>query len=127
MSDKYTVMSIDDSASVRSIVAKFLAESEFELVASLSDGKEAVEKYKTLRPSIVILDVVMPILSGREVLKGIMEADPHARVGMVSSLGTEAVLHECLKSGAISFLQKPFRREGLLEFLRNLIAVKGNG
>ena len=117
---KWRVMTVDDSAAILTIIATYLEGSEFEVVASERDGVMAVERFAQERPDIVLLDLIMPGQSGVETLERILAIDPDAFVVIVSSLGTEDAVHECLTTGAKSFLQKPFTRDDFIAFMRGL-------
>ena len=120
---KWRVMTVDDSAAILTIIAAYLEDSEFEVIAAERDGIMAVERFAQERPDIVLLDLIMPGQSGVETLGRILAIDPDAFVVIVSSLGTEDAVHECLTSGARSFLQKPFTRDDFIEFMRDLTQV----
>jgi two-component system chemotaxis response regulator CheY len=120
---EWRVMTVDDSAAILTILAAYLEDSEFDVVAAERDGITAVERFAQERPDIVLLDLIMPGQSGVETLGRILAIDPDAFVVIVSSLGTEDAVHECLTSGARSFLQKPFTRDDLIEFMRDLTQV----
>lgn len=115
-----SVMTVDDSAAILTIIAAYLEGSEFNVVASERDGRRAVERFTDIRPDIVLLDLIMPGQSGVETLAQILEIDADACVVMISSLGTEDAVHECLSTGATSFLQKPFTRDDFIDFMRGL-------
>ncbi len=116
----WRVMTVDDSAAILTIIAAYLEDSEFEVIAAERDGIMAVERFAQERPDIVLLDLIMPGQSGVETLGRILAIDPDAFVVIVSSLGTEDAVHECLTSGARSFLQKPFTRDDFIDFMRDL-------
>jgi two-component system chemotaxis response regulator CheY len=120
---KWRVMTVDDSAAILTIIAAYLEDSEFEVIAAERDGIMAVERFAQERPDIVLLDLIMPGQSGVETLGRILAIDPDAFVVIVSSLGTEDAVHECLTSGARSFLQKPFTRDDFIDFMRDLTQV----
>jgi len=120
---KWRVMMVDDSAAILTIIAAYLEDSEFEVIAAERDGIMAVERFAQERPDIVLLDLIMPGQSGVETLERILAIDPDAFVVIVSSLGTEDAVHECLTSGARSFLQKPFTRDDFIDFMRDLTQV----
>jgi two-component system chemotaxis response regulator CheY len=117
---EWRVMTIDDSAAILTIIAAYLEDSEFEVVASERDGVMAVERFAQERPDIVFLDLIMPGQPGVETLDRILAIDPDAVVVIVSSGGTEDAVYDCLRSGARSFLKKPFTRPDLLDFMRDL-------
>ena len=120
---KWRVMTVDDSAAILTMIAAYLEDSEFEVVASERDGVMAVERFAQERPDIVFLDLIMPGQSGVETLERILAIDPDAFVVIVSSLGTENAVHECLTTGARSFLQKPFTKDDFIDFMRDLTQV----
>jgi len=114
------VMTVDDSAAILTIIAAYLEDSEFDVVASERDGRRAVQRFQEIKPDIVLLDLIMPGQSGVETLDQILQIDPAACVVMISSLGTEDAIHECLTTGATSFLQKPFTRDDFITFMRGI-------
>ena len=116
------VMTIDDSAAILTIIAAYLEDSEFNVVSSERDGRRAVQRFDEIRPDIVLLDLIMPGQSGVETLAQILTIDPEACVVMISSLGTEDAVHECLTTGARSFLQKPFTRDDFIAFMRGVVS-----
>lgn len=111
---------MDDSAAVLNIISSYLRGSEFELIDTARDGRAAVEKFTQLEPDIVLLDLVMPGQSGQETLRQMMSLRSDARVAVVSSLGTQEAVEECHNLGARGFLKKPFSKEDLVRFLRDL-------
>jgi two-component system chemotaxis response regulator CheY len=119
-----SVMTVDDSAAILTIIAAYLEDSEFQVIASERDGRRAVERFEEIRPDVVLLDLIMPGQGGEETLAQILTIDPQACVVMISSLGTEEALHDCLSAGAASFLQKPFTRDDFLTFMRGLSAKR---
>ena len=117
---KARVMTVDDSAAILTIIAAYLEGSEFEVVASERDGQSAVNTFKEVHPDLVLLDLIMPGMSGMETLEQILAIDPDATVVIISSLGTESAVHDCLATSAKSFLKKPFTRDDFLTFMRDV-------
>jgi two-component system, chemotaxis family, chemotaxis protein CheY len=124
-SKKVSVMAVDDSKTMLAMIAAQLRGSNFEVVTTASSGLEAVEKYKQFRPQLVLLDIVMPEITGIDTLVQLLETDTAARVVMVSSVGTEDTVKDCLRKGAKSFLQKPLQKEGMLNILKNVCQETG--
>jgi two-component system, chemotaxis family, chemotaxis protein CheY len=117
---KVSVLAVDDSKTMLAMIAAQLKGSNFEVVATASSGTEAIEKYKQIKPQLVLLDIVMPEVTGIDTLERLLATDTSARVVMVSSAGTEDTVRDCLKKGAKSFLQKPLQKEGMLNTLKNV-------
>jgi two-component system, chemotaxis family, chemotaxis protein CheY len=122
MDKTYKVLIADDSAFARKVIMSYLVGTEFQVVASADNGKTALEHFRASAPDIVLLDVIMPDMSGAEVLRVIMTEQPTARVLMVSSLGTEGMVTGCLAIGAKAFIQKPTDKATLLATLQKLVS-----
>jgi two-component system chemotaxis response regulator CheY len=119
------VLVVDDSKTMAAMIAAHLKDSGFEIVATASSGREALQKYHVHRPQVVLLDIVMPEENGVETLEHILHADTGACVVMVSSMGTEAEVQDCLKKGAKSFLQKPLNKDHMLAVLSDVCQRAG--
>lgn len=122
---KVSVLAVDDSKTMLAMIASQLKGSDFEVVATASSGPEAVEKFKQHKPQLVLLDIVMPEISGIDTLERLLDADMGACVVMVSSAGTEDTVRACLEKGAKSFLQKPIQKDGMLATLKNVCHQAG--
>ena len=122
---KVRVLAVDDSKTMLAMMSAYLKGSNFELVATANSGPEALAKYKEHKPQLVLLDVVMPEVTGLEVLENILGTDTGACVVMVSSLGTESTVQDCLRKGAKSFVQKPIQKDGMLATLKTVCQEAG--
>ena len=78
-----------------------------------SNGREAVEKYRELKPEVAILDITMPGMNGLEAMREILSLDPQARVLICSAIGQQSLMVEAIKAGARDFVVKPFKPERL--------------
>ena len=123
---KIRVLTVDDSALMRQVLAMLLAkDSEIEVIGSAPDPYIAREKIKALNPDVLTLDVEMPKMDGLTFLEKLMRGHPMPVV-MVSSL-TEAGCQTTLRAlelGAVDFITKPKidLREGMEEVAQDLIA-----
>ena len=100
---------VDDSAFMRKLITDFLAEEpQIEIVGTARNGLEAIEKIKELQPSVVTLDVEMPVMNGLDALQKIM-ADEPLPVVMLSSTTSEGATNTILamQYGAVDFIEKP--------------------
>jgi len=103
------VLVIDDSAFMRKLISDFLNEHpEIEVIGTARNGKEGLEKIEALNPTVVTLDVEMPILNGLDTLKIIMDQNPLPVIMLSSTTkaGAEITIR-CLQYGAFDFLTKP--------------------
>ena len=103
---------------MRTMLASTISKTTHEVAGEAENGKQAVAKYKELRPDLVTMDITMPEMDGLEALKLIREFDPNAKVVMCSAMGQQAMVISAIKSGAKDFLVKPIQNEKLLETLK---------
>lgn len=97
----------DDSILARKSMSAMLNSFGYDNVIEVSNGEDAVNKYKAEKPDIVFLDIVMPVKDGITATKEIIEFDPDAKIVVISSVGTQTHLREVIKAGAKDFIQKP--------------------
>ena len=114
---------IDDSAFARRILRRILEEGGFG-VEEAAGGSEALEKYKTIRPDAVMLDIVMPQTGGLEVLLSLKALDPGAMVIMATADIQEATRKEVLTAGAADIVNKPFRAEDVLAAVSRVLSKR---
>ena len=112
MTSKGSILVVDDDLHVRKVLRRFLEKMGFEVILA-ENGREALELFRAKRPALVLLDIVMPGMSGTEVLREMMKADPGARVLMLTAIQDEAIGKRCLLDGARDYLCKPFELEDL--------------
>ena len=117
MTSRPTVLLCDDSRALRMLAARQLDDCGFHVVGEAGNGHEAVSQYQALKP-----DVVMPECDGKQALGRILAQDPAARVVILSSLGAQSDIEECLKLGARSYLQKPIDPEVMDRVLHEAVA-----
>lgn len=106
-----TVLIVDDVAFVRVTLAEILTEAGYHVIAEATDGEDAIEKWKTHRPDVVTMDVVMPKMGGIEATKQIMKADRNAVVVMISAMDQIHLVMEAIHVGAKDYIQKPFHSD----------------
>ena len=108
------VMVVDDHPMWRDAVARDLAEAGHLVVATAADGGEAVRRAPAARPEVVVLDLQLPVMSGVEVTRALVGADPTVRVLVLSASGEHADVLEAVKAGATGYLVKSASRDDLL-------------
>ncbi|MGW7547808.1 response regulator [Streptomyces sp. NPDC054770] len=112
------VMVVDDHPMWRDAVARDLAESGFEVVATAGDGDQAVRRAKAAGPDVLVLDLNLPAKPGVQVCKELVAHNPALRVLVLSASGEHADVLEAVKSGATGYLLKSASTEELLDAVR---------
>jgi len=118
-----TLLITDDARIIRKIIKDVATRAGWQVVGEATNGLEAIERYKELRPDAVTLDLVMPDYDGLHALRGILDSDPDAKVLVVSAIEQKGILKEAFKAGAADFLVKPFDAQVLLRTLDQVAPV----
>ena len=118
-----TILLVDDDDSVRDVGTQMLVEYGYRVITA-SNGREALEIYSARREtiSLVILDLFMPEMGGKECLRALLRMDPKVSVLVASGFTQNGQIAEALDSGARGFIGKPFDIPQLLEEIRKIIA-----
>ena len=118
MSETIRVLIADDQALVRAGFKMILdAEDDLEVVGEASDGAEAVQRIRELKPDVVLMDIRMPELDGIEATRQVTE-DGEVRVLMLTTFDLNEYVYEALRAGASGFLLKDVPPEQLVAGIR---------
>lgn len=118
--DDFKVLIADDSILSRRKLNNTLNNLGYNNVLEAVDGVIAVEVYKTEKPDLVFMDIVMPNKYGIDALIDIIDFNSNAKVVMLSSTGTKSNITDSIKAGAFEFLLKPFTNNQVKEILFRL-------
>ena len=109
------VLVVDDEPDVRLLLNAVLASPGVEIVGEADDGFDALELVKSTSPDVVVLDLMLPTLSGLDVLRAIRHDNPDVRVVAVSAMAEDTAEREALTAGADLFVSKLDVTRRLLE------------
>jgi len=117
-----TILVVEDEPGFLKIASRLLMEANYRVIKA-SNGKDALELYEKHREEIglVVLDLLMPVMGGKECLQALLSMDPRARVLLVSGFTQDGETKEALDSGARGFIGKPFDIPQFLEKIRTII------
>lgn len=123
MSEPIRVMLVDDHVFWRHGLRQIIdAEPDMTVVAEASNGEEAVRRVPTVNPDIILMDVMMPKMTGLEATRMIAQQDPEMRIVMLTVSDTDENLFESIKFGALGFLTKDVSPEALIRGIRDTMA-----
>jgi CheY-like chemotaxis protein len=117
------VLIVDDDRVIQQLLEVNLELEGYDVVATASDGQEALEKIAKLKPDIVILDIMMPKMDGMAVCRH-LKADPelaHIPVILLSARAQDLDIRDGLEIGANAYLTKPFDPVELLDVVSRLL------
>ena len=123
MSDKIRILIVDDHAIVRMGLASLLGtKADLEVVGDAGNGETALRKYARLKPDVVVMDLVMPVMDGIETTRRLVAADPDAKVLILTSYGSAASISAALKAGARGAVIKTLELSALVATIRKIAA-----
>jgi DNA-binding NarL/FixJ family response regulator len=117
------ILVVDDHLVVREGLTTILnREPDMAIVAEAGDGQQAVSLYRAHRPTVTLMDLRLPTLSGIEATAAIRSRFPDARIIILTSFDGEEDIYRALESGARAYLLKSVSREELLSTVRTVAA-----
>ena len=105
--EKKKVLLVEDDIFMADLLGREISGAGFEL-ATAKTGKEAVDKFPTVKPDLILLDLLLPDLNGLEVLRQIrrLEGGPETKVVVLSNLSAERDVEDAKRLGVVSYLVK---------------------
>jgi DNA-binding NarL/FixJ family response regulator len=120
---KITVLLVEDHALVRKGLRALLkADGQFLIAGEAPNGRAGVAKAQKLRPDVILMDIALPLLNGFEATRQILDANPAAKVIMLSAHSDDEYLERASATGVAGFLAKQSAAEILAEAIREVAA-----
>lgn len=125
LGSRIRVLTVDDHPMLREGIAAVLAvETDLELVGEASNGREAIEQFRTHRPDITLMDLQMPLMGGTEAIAAIRDEFPDARIIVLTTYAGDAQAVRAFKAGASGYMLKNMVRKELVETIRSVHSGK---
>ena len=119
------ILTVDDHPLLRDGIASLVGtQSDMAVVAEASNGREAIEKFRMLRPDVTLMDLRMPDMNGIEAITQIMGEFASAKIVVLTTYSGDAQIVRALKAGAQGYLLKGLLRKELLDTIRAVHAGK---
>jgi DNA-binding NarL/FixJ family response regulator len=117
------VLCVDDHPLVRDGIEFAIQQhSDMEFVAGVSNGAEAIEAFRKLRPDVTLMDLQMPEMNGIDAMTAIRKEFPQARVVVLTTYSGDIQASRALKQGAVGYLLKSMLRTELIDTIRHVHA-----
>ncbi len=115
------ILIADDHAIVREGLTSVInRQTDMRVVGQATNGQEAIALALTLRPDVILLDLMMPIKDGLEAIRAIMQADDRARILVLTSFANDSRTFPAIKAGALGYLLKDATHDQLLQAIRDV-------
>ncbi len=120
MTKTVKILIVDDDSDIRFLLSKTLKKAGYNVIEA-ADGFEGIESVKENKPDLVILDIMMPGMSGWEACDKIKEIDPYLPIAILTVKGAETDEVKSFVSGANRHITKPMKKENVLEVVEALL------
>ncbi|MRG85302.1 response regulator [Salinibacillus xinjiangensis] len=117
------VLIVDDAQFMRLTLSNILSKAGHEIIGEASDGRQAIERYKELKPDLVTMDITMPNMNGMDATKEILSIDSNALVVICSAVGQQKIVVDAIQLGAQDFIVKPFDESRVIETINRVLAT----
>jgi two-component system chemotaxis response regulator CheY len=121
---KLNVLIVDDAPFIRDVLRHIIKRAGHEVVGEAEDGVQAIQMAQELQPHLIIMDIVMPLKSGVQATKEILEILPDTKIIACSTVDQDNMLMKVMEAGAVEYIKKPFHA---LEVVRIIEKVMGQG
>lgn len=125
MADKKTILIVEDDQFLRDLLAKKLIDEGFEVETAI-DGQEGLEKIRQVKPSLILLDIMLPTIDGFEIMRQIKKGNDKTVINipvvMLTNLGQESDIQKGKELGAVDYLVKAnFTTDEIIQKVRNVL------
>ena len=119
---KNRILIVEDAPYMREMIIEMLnhAKDRYEVVGFAINGKEAIEKYRELKPDLVTMDLVMEEMDGIQAIRKIKQEDPNALILVITAMDTPENRTMAMDAGADGYHWKPFTINNLLDVLEEM-------
>jgi two-component system chemotaxis response regulator CheY len=115
---KIRVIVVDDETHVRTLIKSVVSGMNCDVVAEAGNGRDAVALFDKLKPHMMLLDINMPLKSGKQTLTDIKQKYPNAFIIMLTSLTDRETIEDCIELGASGFIRKDLPIDEMREVIK---------
>jgi two-component system response regulator AtoC len=118
---KKLILSVDDEADIRETVKDVLKDAGF-AVETAVDGKDCLNKLKKIKPDLILLDILMPGLTTKEIMDGIKKKYPEVPIILLTVVKlSEATKKKMIGSNHVGYIEKPFDNADLIRRIKKAV------
>jgi DNA-binding NarL/FixJ family response regulator len=115
------ILAVDDHSLFRDGIAALISIApDMQLVGACANGRDAIEQFRALRPDVTLMDLQMPVMSGREAIAAIRGEFPDVRIIVLTTYAGDVEVVRAFKAGASAFLVKNLAHQELLDTIRRV-------
>ena len=117
------ILIVDDAKLMRGIIKNALKDIPDLVILEAANGEDAIQLFNATKPDLITMDITMDLKNGVDAAKEILNSDPSAKIIMVTALGQENLLKECIEAGVQDFIVKPFSAERIQAAVSKILEI----
>ena len=118
------ILVVDDAAFIRELLIQICQTQNWQVVGEARDGQEAVTLAKSLKPDVVIMDLIMPEKNGIDATKEILAENPTSKIIACSTVDETNLVMRALDAGCSNYIVKPFENNKVIEVINSAMGDK---
>lgn len=115
------VLIVEDTEPLSDLIMEILNQNGFEVVGQAYKGSDSISMFTDLRPDLILMDIMLPDMSGIDATKRILEIDSRTRIIAITAMSQKDIMDECIRAGCRAFLVKPFRLKELVNIVNDVM------
>jgi two-component system chemotaxis response regulator CheY len=121
------ILVVDNSMFMRNTLRNILVNAGYNTIGEAQDGAEAIQKYKKLKPDVLITEIILPdiVMNGLETLKWIIKMDPQVKIIVISALKYTNLINELKHVGVNEIINKPFVPDTVIKAVDKVVRYDG--
>jgi signal transduction histidine kinase len=120
---KRKILVVDDDLEIVKMISLVLRDQDIDVITAFN-GREAIEKVRSGFPELILLDLNLPDMNGREIMKKTREINEDIAFIVVTGFGGEQIAIDLMKAGAVDFISKPFDTERLIKSITDAFSLR---
>jgi two-component system, chemotaxis family, chemotaxis protein CheY len=114
-----SVLVVDDAPFIRELIVQIVQKEGWQIAGEADNGKQAVALARERNPSVIIMDLIMPEMSGLDATREILEQNPEAKIIACSTVNDQNLIMRALDAGCVNYITKPFEREKIVAVIKS--------
>ncbi len=115
------ILIVDDAPFVREVLRNLLdKQQEYKVIGEAINGAEAIQLTRVLQPDLILMDMIMPEISGIEATQTIQQAHPKIPIVAISTEDSPHIVAQAIEAGCVDYIVKPFKKDHLFKTIEKV-------
>lgn len=113
------ILIVDDAPFIRELIHQIVTKEGWTVVGEAENGKQAISVATQTNPDVIIMDLIMPEMSGIDATREILGSNPDTKIIACSTVNDQNLIMRALDAGCVNYITKPFEREKIVSVIKS--------